>query len=51
MPAKTRYIIVIDEDDEPMCVSKEGPPDAISMLIIARTAEEAKQLLDQHKTK
>lgn len=50
MPVKIRYIIIIDEDDEPMCVSKEGAPGAISVLIIARTPEEAKQLLDQHKT-
>ena len=41
---KTRYIIIIDEDEEPMCVSKEGAPGAISVLIIARTPEEAKQV-------
>lgn len=51
MPAKNRYIIVIDEDEEPLCVSKEGAPGTISVLIIARTPEEAKQLLDKHKTK
>lgn len=22
---KTRYIIIVDEDEEPMCVSKEEP--------------------------
>lgn len=51
MPGKNRYIIIIDEDEEPMCVSKEEAPGAISVLIIARTPEEAKRLLDQHKTK
>lgn len=50
MSEKTRYIIIVDEDEEPMCVSKEGAPGAISVLIIARTPEEAKRLLDQHKT-
>lgn len=47
---KTRYIIIIDVDEEPMCVSKEGAPGAVTVLIIARTPEEAKQLFDQHKT-
>ena len=31
---KTRYIIIVDEDEEPMCVSKEGAPGAVSVLII-----------------
>lgn len=47
---KTRYIIIIDEDEEPMCVSKEGAPGTISVLIFARSPGEAKRLLDQHKT-
>lgn len=51
MLVKTRYIIVIDEDEEPVCVTKEGALGAVSVLIIARTTEEAKRLLDQHKTK
>lgn len=29
---KTRYIIIVDEDEEPMCVSKEGAPGAVSVL-------------------
>ena len=46
---KTRYIIIVDEDEEPMCVCNVGAPGAVSVLIIARTPEEAKRLLDQHK--
>ena len=47
---KTRYIIIVDEDEEPMCVSKEGAPGAVSVLIIARTPEEAKRRLEHHKS-
>lgn len=50
MPVKTRYIITIDEDEVPLYVSKMDAHGAISVLIIARTPEEAKRLLDQHKT-
>ena len=50
MPVKTRYIITIDEDEAPMYVSKVETYGAISVLVIARTPEEAKRLLDQHKT-
>lgn len=50
MPKKMRYIIIIDMNEEPMCVSKEETSGVISVLIIVKTPEEAKQLLDQHKT-
>lgn len=48
---KTRYIIILDENEEPVCVSKERTPGTVSVLIIARTSEEARCLFDQHKTK
>lgn len=47
---RTRYIIIIDEEEKPMCVSKEETSGAVSVLIFARTPEEAKQMLEQHKT-
>lgn len=48
---KIRYIIIIDENEEPVCVSKEEAPGAISVLIIARTPEEAQQLFGRYETK
>lgn len=50
MLMKTRYIIIIDQDEEPILIRKESNPDTTSFLIIARTPEEARRLLDQHKT-
>jgi len=50
MSTKTRYIIVIDETEDPLCVSKKEASGAVSVLIFARTSEEAERLLDQRKT-
>ena len=42
---KTRYFITIDPDEEKaVCVAKETEPGVTSILIIARTLEEARQL-------
>lgn len=39
-----RYIITIGADEEPLCVSQEREPGMVTVLITARTPEEAKQL-------
>lgn len=45
---KTRYIITIDQDEEgPVCITKEWEPGAITVFIIARTPEEANGLVAQ----
>lgn len=44
---KTRLIITISDDEEPLCVSQELEPGTISTLITARSLEEALQLLQE----
>lgn len=41
---KIRYIITIDEDETPAYVSRELKPDVITIMISARTPEEAEAL-------
>ena len=42
---KFKYIITIDSDEErAVCVSQEQKPGVISVMIIARTPEEATKL-------
>lgn len=41
---KTRYIITIGEDEEPLCVSQELELGTVTVLITARTPKEAFQL-------
>jgi len=47
---KTNYIIIVNEDEEPVCVSKELESGTVSRLIIARTLEEAAELLRKSNT-
>lgn len=39
-----RYIITIGADEDPLCVSQEREPGTTTVLITARTPEEAVQL-------
>lgn len=39
-----RYIITIGADEEPLCVSQEREAGTVTVLITARTLEEAKRL-------
>lgn len=41
---KTRYIITIGADEEPLCVSQEREPGTVTVLITAQTLEEALKL-------
>ncbi len=41
---QTRYIITIGADEEPLCISQERDPGMVTVLITARTMEEAQQL-------
>lgn len=41
---QTRYIITIGMDEEPLCVSQEWEPGTVTVLITARTPEEAQRL-------
>lgn len=44
---KTRHIITISDDEEPMRIRAELEPGTISTLITARSLEEALQLLQE----
>lgn len=44
MIMKFRYIITIGADEEPLCVSQEREAGTVTVLITARTLEEAKRL-------
>lgn len=39
-----RYIITIGTDEEPLCVSQKREPGTVTVLIAARTPEEAARL-------
>jgi predicted RNase H-like HicB family nuclease len=57
--AKVRYIITIDEDETPVHVARELKPGVITIMITARTPEEAETMRkeaaaiakQQHKNK
>lgn len=44
-----RYIITIGADEDPLCVSQEREPSVTTVLITARTPEEAAQLFQIQK--
>ncbi|MDD2955783.1 MAG: hypothetical protein PHD67_05640 [Oscillospiraceae bacterium] len=44
IPKKTRYLITIDRDETPAYVSRELQPGIITIMITARTPEEAELL-------
>lgn len=46
---KFRYIITIGTDEEPLCVSQEREPGTTTVLITARTPDEAAQLFQVQK--
>lgn len=41
---QTRYIITIGVDEDPLCISQELEPGTVTVLITARTMEEAQRL-------
>lgn len=46
---ESQYIIIISEDEEPMCVSQERKSGTVT-IITARTLEEAMQLFRKAST-
>lgn len=49
IPKKTRYLITIDSEESPAYVSRELQPGVITVMITARTPEEA-ELLRKEQT-
>ncbi len=44
---KVRYIIIINEDERPLCVKKDAEPGVASVLITASTPEEAWKMVQE----
>lgn len=47
-PTKTRYIITIGEDETPAACSRELQPGVITVMITARTPEEAEDMRKEY---
>jgi glutamyl-tRNA reductase len=47
-PTKTRYIIMIGEDETPAACSRELQPGVITIMITARTPEEAEDMRKEY---